>query len=242
MIAIRDLVKRFGSQSVLDGATLTVAKGEVAAVMGPSGCGKTTMLRCLNGLESFDSGQVELAGLALGPEIGGRAGRQRLAQLRRRVGMVFQQFNLFGHMTVLENVIEAPMTVLGQSREEAISRAQPLLERVGLADKRSARPQNLSGGQQQRVAIARALAMQPEVMLFDEPTSALDPRMAAEVESVMGDLARDGQTMLIVTHFPQLVRRTAGTLHVMAQGRVVASGTPEEVLASPHGLWLEHST
>src|SRR5262249_26675716 len=179
LIQIRDLVKHHGSLCVLNGVSLSVKRGEVAAVIGPSGGGKSTLLRCINGLETFQSGEVSVDALSLKPGDGQAA--LTLRQLRRRVGMGFQQFNLFPHMTVLDNVLSGPRFVLGQSRSQAEPEARRLLERVGLGDKLDARPEQLSGGQQQRVAIARALAVQPEVILFDEPTSALDPRIAGAV-------------------------------------------------------------
>jgi ABC-type polar amino acid transport system ATPase subunit len=233
MIEVQSLIKRFGPLTVLSGVSVTVQRGEVAVVMGPSGGGKSTLLRCLNGLEAFQDGRLEVAGVRLEPGIPASAARNVIGQLRRRVGMVFQQFQLFPHRTVLENVIEAPIIVLKRPREEAVIEARALLDRVGLKEKCDARPESLSGGQQQRVAIARALAMRPEVILFDEPTSALDPRMAGEVEAVMADLAKSGQTMLIATHAAGLARRTAHTLHIMAGGLVIESGPPEQVLDAP---------
>ena len=229
----RHVEKRFGADKVLEGICLTVRQGEVATIIGPSGSGKTTFLRCLNGLEEFESGSVMLAGVELSAGLNRADRRERLAQVRRRVGMVFQQFNLFPHRTALDNVIEAPMHVLGVSRTQAVDAAKILLDRVGLADKLHHTPDMLSGGQQQRVAIARALAMNPEVMLFDESTSALDPRMAAEVESVVVDLAASGQTMIVVTHSLRLARRAAGTLHVFDRGRVLESGPSAEVFSAP---------
>ncbi len=232
-LVVDALVKRYADQHVLNDITLRVERGEVCAVVGPSGGGKTTFLRCLNGLENFDGGRIQLAGVELRPELS-RADRKRtLAHIRRHVGMVFQQFNLFPHRTALGNVIEAPMHVLGISRSQATAEATALLARVGLADKLAHMPDMLSGGQQQRVAIARALAMKPEVLLFDEPTSALDPRMAGEVESVIADLAASGQTMIVVTHSMRLARRAAHTLHVFEAGRVLESGPPEQVFDSP---------
>jgi polar amino acid transport system ATP-binding protein len=229
----RDVEKRFGADLVLTGVSLSVRRGEVATIVGPSGSGKTTFLRCLNGLEEFQSGTVTLAGVELTADLERAQRRDRLSQVRRRVGMVFQQFNLFPHRTALGNIIEAPVHVLGMSRARAIDEAKVLLDRVGLADKLHHTPEMLSGGQQQRVAIARALAMKPEVMLFDEPTSALDPQMASEVESVVVDLAASGQTMIVVTHSMRLARRAAGTLHVFDRGRVVESGPTEQVFGSP---------
>ncbi|HEX3727844.1 MAG TPA: amino acid ABC transporter ATP-binding protein [Pirellulales bacterium] len=229
VLSVAGLVKRFAGQTVLAGIDLQVEPSEVAVVLGPSGCGKTTFLRCLNGLEDFDEGQIELAGIKLSAEISARRRQPLLGELRKRAGMVFQQFNLFPHRTVLGNVIEAPVHVLGLSVSEAIGQAKILLAQVGLDDKLNDMPDTLSGGQQQRVAIARALAMRPQVMLFDEPTSALDPRMAAEVEGVIIDLAAAGQTMIVVTHSLRLARRAASTLHVFDAGRVVESGPPEQI-------------
>lgn len=232
MIVIRGLVKQHGSLRVLDGVTLAVERGEVAVVIGPSGGGKSTLLRCINGLERFQEGAVQVDQIALLPGTAIRKGRE-LRELRRRVGMVFQSFNLFPHLSVLENVLCGPLHVLGQSRAEAEPAARQLLERVGLSDKLQARPEQLSGGQQQRVAIARALAVRPEAILFDEPTSALDPRMAAEVLSVIGDLARSGQTMLVVTHAMNFARKVARTVHVMSDGRIVESGPAEAIFEAP---------
>ncbi len=233
MIETIDLHKRHGKLEVLRGISLTVAEGEVAVIVGPSGGGKSTFLRCLNGLEPFHAGEVRIGENRLGP---GEQSRQTLARLklvRREVGMVFQQFNLFPHLTVLQNVIEAPRRVLGLSRDEAISRAKALLDRVGLADKINERPERLSGGQQQRVAIARALAMQPRAILFDEPTSALDPRMTAEVLAVLADLAKSGQTMIVVTHAMSFARRAAHTVYVFEEGRVLESGPPQQIFENP---------
>jgi polar amino acid transport system ATP-binding protein len=233
VVATRSLVKRFAETVILDGVSLAVARGEVCAVVGPSGGGKTTFLRCLNGLEDFQAGEADVAGCSLRADMPIRERQQMLAQVRRRVGMVFQQFNLFPHRTALANVIEAPMHVLGLSRQQATDEAVSLLARVGLGDKLDHMPDMLSGGQQQRVAIARALAMKPEVLLFDEPTSALDPRMAAEVEAVIAEVAASGQTMIVVTHSLRLARRTAQTVHVFEGGRVLESGPAEEVFANP---------
>ncbi|HEV3137418.1 MAG TPA: amino acid ABC transporter ATP-binding protein [Pirellulales bacterium] len=232
-LAVRSLVKRFADHEVLAGISLCVRRSEVCVVVGPSGGGKTTFLRCLNGLENFQAGEIELAEVTLRPGLAPRERIPLVQQVRRRVGLVFQQFNLFPHRTVLGNVIEAPMHVLGHSRAQAVDDARGLLARVGLEDKLHAMPETLSGGQQQRVAIARAMAMKPDVMLFDEPTSALDPRMAAEVESVIVDLAAAGQTMIVVTHSLRLARRTAHTLHVFENGRVLESGPPDQIFDSP---------
>lgn len=233
MINVTDLHKRHGSLHVLRGITLSISEGEVAAVIGPSGGGKSTFLRCLNGLETFDSGQITIGEHRLVPGAQVGSSKQVLQAVRRTVGMVFQQFNLFPHKTVLENVIEAPIQVLGIGRNEAIQRAKELLTRVGLGEKVDARPDRLSGGQQQRVAIARTLAMEPRVILFDEPTSALDPRMTGEVLNVMRDLAEQGQTMIVVTHAMNFAKKVANRVHVFADGKVLESGTPEQIFSSP---------
>jgi polar amino acid transport system ATP-binding protein len=232
MIEINELHKRFGGSHVLRGVSLTVRRGEVSVLLGPSGGGKSTLLRTINGLESFDEGSIRMDDLLLGPQQSPQRD-EILAKMRRRVGMVFQQFNLFPHRSVVENIIEAPRYVLGRPRQEAVQQAHALLERVGLGDKADAMPATLSGGQQQRVAIARALAMQPEVMLFDEPTSALDPRMTAEVIRVIADLAAAGQTMMVVTHAMQFARHVAHTVHIMHEGRIAESGPPQQIFDDP---------
>jgi len=224
MIQVANLVKEYGTHRVLDGLSVTINRGEVTAVVGPSGSGKSTFIRCLNGLETFQGGSVTLDGLTLSPDA--KTPKATLLALRRKAGMVFQQFHLFPHMTALENVMAGPRYALGLSRPEAARIARPLLDKVGLGNKEAARPDQLSGGQQQRVAIARALAVNPAVILFDEPTSALDPQMAAEVTAVILDLAREGQTMVVVTHSPELTKR-AHTVHVLDRGRLVSSGPPE---------------
>jgi ABC-type polar amino acid transport system ATPase subunit len=229
VITISKLVKRHGELTVLDDVSLAVKRGEVAAIIGPSGGGKSTLLRCVNGLETFQSGEIAVEGTRLTASANGPA----LQQLRRKVGMVFQQFHLFPHLTVLENVMAGPRYVLRQTRAEAEPEACRLLERVGLKDKLQARPDQLSGGQQQRVAIARALAVKPEAILFDEPTSALDPRMANEVLAVITDLARHEQTMLVVTHAMGFARQVATTVHVMAEGRVAEAGPPGQIFDDP---------
>lgn len=233
MIETRDLHKSFGPLKVLRGVSLTVNEGEVAAIIGPSGGGKSTFLRCLNGLEVFDGGEVRVGQHSLAPGNLDRNARETVHAVRQQLGMVFQQFNLFPHLTVLGNVIEAPMRVQKLPREEAVARAKALLDRVGLAEKINVRPDKLSGGQQQRVAIARALAMQPKAMLFDEPTSSLDPRMTAEVLEVMADLAASGQTMIVVTHAMSFARRAAKTVHVFHEGTVAESGPPEQIFNAP---------
>lgn len=232
MIQLTDIHKRYGQTVILNGVSLTVQAGEVCVLLGPSGGGKSTLLRTINGLETFDSGTIEVAGYRLTGGVDPQR-EQNLAAIRRRVGMVFQQFNLFPHLTVLENVIEAPIYVLGSVRDQAITEARAFLDRVGLAAQCDRRPTSLSGGQQQRVAIARALAMHPQVILFDEPTSALDPQMTAEVTSVISDLAGSGQTMIIVTHAIGFARSTAHRVHVLSGGRIIESGTAEDVLEHP---------
>jgi len=233
MIAVDNLIKRYGDRTVLDGISLHVKRGEVAVVVGPSGGGKSTFLRCVNGLEDFQAGSVRVAELEVTPQLlPGERGR-RVALVRRCAGMVFQQFNLFPHRTVLENIIEAPLHVLHVPRDQAVAEAERLLQRVGLEAQRNQMPDTLSGGQQQRVAIARALAMKPEVILFDEPTSALDPRMAAEVEAVIAALAEAGQTMIVATHSMRLARRAGTTIHVFQDGRVLESGPPRQIFDAP---------
>lgn len=226
-LTIRGLHKSFGALEVLRGIDLDVAAGEVVAVIGSSGSGKSTMLRCINRLEHPTSGKVFLAGTEI------LAKKSSLVAMRRQIGMVFQHFNLFPHMGVLENVIEGPVTALRLPRAEARSLGLSLLEKVGLADKAAARPAQLSGGQQQRVAIARALAMKPRIMLFDEPTSALDPELTAEVLGVMKQLADEGMTMIVVSHEMSFVRRVADRVIVMDGGRIVEQGPPESVFSNP---------
>jgi polar amino acid transport system ATP-binding protein len=234
MIEVDGLVKSYGALELLRGVSLAVARGEVAAIIGPSGSGKSTLLRCLNGLEHFQSGSVTIDGLRVEAQ-SGPAGWERVQrQVCRRLGMVFQSFNLFPHRTALENVMEGPVYVLGLDRDRAEERARRLLDRVGMSDRLHAMPRQLSGGQQQRVAIARALAMEPQAILFDEPTSALDPRMTAEVLGVMTDLAGDGLTMLVVTHAMHFARRVAHTVHVFGDGRVIESGPPAQIFDDPH--------
>jgi ABC-type polar amino acid transport system ATPase subunit len=232
VIELRNIRKRYGDTEVLCGVSLRVERGDVCVLLGPSGGGKSTLLRTINGLETFDEGEIEVAGVRVGPQ--SDVDRDdALARVRRRVGMVFQQFNLFPHRSALENVTEAPIHVLHQPPEEARAEARRLLERVGLGDKCDARPAALSGGQQQRVAIARALAMRPEAILFDEPTSALDPRMTAEVVAVMSDLARAGQTMIVVTHGMEFARSVATQVHILHSGRIAESGPPEVIFERP---------
>ncbi|MBF5046023.1 amino acid ABC transporter ATP-binding protein [Aggregicoccus sp. 17bor-14] len=227
LVEVKDLHKRFGTLEVLQGLSLTVNAGEVVVLVGPSGCGKSTLLRCLNGLELPTSGSVTVGGLPVLPD------PKALQALRRRVGMVFQRFHLFPHLTALQNVMLAPVQVLGQSPKEAEAAGRELLERVHLGAKADAYPQQLSGGQQQRVAIARALAMRPELMLFDEPTSALDPELVGEVLEVMRELARDGMTMCVVTHEMAFAADVAHRVLFMDGGRVLEEGPPSQVLRAP---------
>jgi ABC-type polar amino acid transport system ATPase subunit len=219
LVAVR---KAFGDNVVLDGIDLTIDRGEVIVIAGPSGSGKSTMLRCINGLETIDDGDVRFDGQSVA-----RAGKA-LNRLRMEIGMVFQQFNLFAHKTVMENVTIAPIEVKGLKKEEARERGRKLLERVGIAEKADVYPADLSGGQQQRVAIARALAMEPKVMLFDEPTSALDPEMIREVLDVMRDLARDGMTMAVVTHEMGFAREVCDRIVFIDDGNIVEQAPPKE--------------
>jgi polar amino acid transport system ATP-binding protein len=237
MVEAVDVHKSFGRVEVLRGIDLTVQPGEVACVIGPSGSGKSTFLRCINHLERIDAGQMRVNGDLIGyREAGGKLYELReseVARQRREIGMVFQRFNLFPHMTAAENVMEAPRTVRREPRQAARKRAVQLLDRVGLIDKCDSYPAQLSGGQQQRVAIARALAMEPRLMLFDEPTSALDPELVGEVLDVMRGLARDGMTMVVVTHEMGFAREVGDSLVFMDEGRVVEAGDPREVLTNP---------
>ncbi|MFM9920387.1 amino acid ABC transporter ATP-binding protein [Lacisediminihabitans sp. H27-G8] len=229
--------KSFGSNRVLKSISLTVGRGEVMCLVGPSGSGKSTFLRCINHLEQVDAGRLRVDGDLIGyREKGDKLHELKPAEAalqRRDIGMVFQRFNLFPHMTALENIIEAPMRVKRVARAAAVERAKVLLARVGLADKVDSYPAHLSGGQQQRVAIARALAMDPKLMLFDEPTSALDPELVGEVLEVMKNLAQEGMTMIVVTHEMGFAREVADSLVFMDGGVVVESGDPREVLSNP---------
>ncbi|KUO77943.1 MAG: polar amino acid ABC transporter ATP-binding protein [Desulfosporosinus sp. BRH_c37] len=227
MIDVNGLVKDFGRNRVIDGIDATVSAGEVVVLIGASGSGKSTFLRCLNGLEALTAGEILIDGVPLERKSGS------LKQIRRQVGMVFQQFNLFPHLTVLENIMEAPVHVLKQKKDDAIQVAQELLSKVGLSDKRGCFPATLSGGQCQRVAIARALAMHPKIMLFDEPTSALDPELVGEVLTVMKQLAEDGMTMVVVTHEMSFAREVADRVIFIDEGRIVEEGSPVHIFSRP---------
>lgn len=237
MVSADRVSKSFGSNEVLKGITLTVKRGEVLCLVGPSGSGKSTFLRCINHLEVVNAGRLAVDGVLVGYEERGdklyELRPREAARQRREIGMVFQKFNLFPHMTAVENIIEAPMRVRGIKRSAAVERAGELMARVGLAEKLDAYPAHLSGGQQQRVAIARALAMDPKLMLFDEPTSALDPELVGEVLDVMKSLAESGMTMIVVTHEMGFAREVADQLVFMDAGVVVESGDPDEVLSNP---------
>jgi polar amino acid transport system ATP-binding protein len=237
MVKAESVCKSFGRLDVLNGVSLEVKPGEVMCMLGPSGSGKSTFLRCINHLEKIDAGRLWVDGDLVGYRQEGdklyELRESEVARDRSEIGMVFQRFNLFPHMTALDNVIEAPTRVKGVPKAQAVEEARALLDRVGLADKVDTYPAQLSGGQQQRVAIARALAMQPKLMLFDEPTSALDPELVGDVLDAMRQLARDGMTMLVVTHEIGFAREAGDTLVFMDEGRIVETGPPREVLASP---------
>ena len=239
LIRIRGVHKFFGDLYVLRGIDLDIANGEVCVIMGPSGSGKSTLLRCLNQLETISAGEIFIDGELLGYRKDPSTGvlydltDKQIASQRSQIGMVFQRFNLFPHMTALENVMEGPIQVLGRPKEEVAREAQEYLELVGLGDRLNHYPSQLSGGQQQRVAIARALAMKPELMLFDEPTSALDPELVGEVLSVMQDLAKAGMTMVVVTHEVGFAREVADHVVFMDGGTIVEEGSPEDVIVNP---------
>jgi ABC-type polar amino acid transport system ATPase subunit len=237
MIRIHDLHKSFGNNHVLRGINLMVNAGEVVVILGPSGSGKSTLLRCINYLETFDKGEITIAGRPIGKRIINgeicEMPQNELNQLRQEVGMVFQSFNLFPHKSVLQNITMAPMSLRRMPREEAEKMAMELLRKVGLEGKASERPTRLSGGQKQRVAIARALAMKPKVMLFDEPTSALDPETVGEVLQVMRNLAQEGMTMVVVTHEMGFAREVADRVVVMDQGIIIEEGSPEKIFTNP---------
>ena len=235
LLEVQAVHKRFGKVEVLRGITMSVEAGEVGAILGPSGSGKSTLLRCINHLERIDSGDILFEGRSMQFEPGTRKplSEGKVAPMRARIGMVFQRFNLFPHLTALGNVMEAPVQVQGRPRDEARETARAVLTRVGLGTKLDAYPQQLSGGQQQRVAIARALAMKPQLMLFDEATSALDPELVGEVLAVMKDLAAEGMTMLAVTHEMDFAREAANRVVFMDEGVIQEEGDPREFFGSP---------
>ncbi|MBF8264801.1 MAG: Amino acid ABC transporter ATP-binding protein [Dehalococcoidia bacterium] len=236
MIKVRNLHKYYGDHHLFKGISLDVKKGEVVVLIGPSGSGKSSLLRCINGLENFQGGEIDVDGIALhsiSRPKPSSADMEAIRQVRLRVGMVFQQFNLFPHMTVLENIIEAPVKVLGVPRDKAVEDAISFLSRINMATKADASPENLSGGQQQRVAIARALAMKPEAMLFDEPTASLDPEMVGEVLSVIKDLVNEGMTTIISTHEMGFAREAADRVVVFSDGDIIETGAPEDIFTSP---------
>lgn len=227
MIRINGLNKHFGTLHVLKNINLEVSKRQVVVLIGPSGSGKSTLLRCINFLEIKDSGEIIIMGKSVEPQ------KDDLNKIRQNVGMVFQHFNLFPHKTALENIIEAPIYVKKIHRKEAVEKALHLLEKVGLSDKAGTYPAQLSGGQKQRVAIARALAMNPEIMLFDEPTSALDPELVGEVLQVMKELAREGMTMVVVTHEMGFAKEVSDSIVMMDEGRIIEEGTPTDLFQKP---------
>jgi glutamine transport system ATP-binding protein len=227
IVEFKNVVKRFGSSTVLDGVDLTIEKGEVVVVVGPSGSGKSTFLRCINVLETIQGGDITVNGLSV------RGSGAQVRELRREAGMVFQQFNLFPQLTALENVMFGPVHTRGAGRGQAKKEALALLKKVGLAEKVDNYPGELSGGQQQRVAIARALAIRPQLMLFDEPTSALDPELRHEVLKVMQDVAEEGMTMVVVTHEMEFARKVGSRLLFIDQGKIAEDGNPAELLSNP---------
>jgi polar amino acid transport system ATP-binding protein len=238
MLAMDGIVKCYGTQPVLRNVSLSVRRGETVVIIGPSGSGKTTLLRCVNLLEDYEQGTVSVDGEPVGYTTDRAGKRQRLAErdiaaARERIGIVFQSYNLFPHLTVLENIVAAPVRVKGVPRPKAVVRARELLALVGLSDKESAYPARLSGGQQQRVAIARALAMDPKIMLFDEVTSALDPELVGEVLAAMQQLARDGMTMVVVTHEMSFARDVADRIVFMDGGVIVEEGSPQQIFSQP---------
>ncbi len=237
IVVAASVTKQFGPLKALNNVSLSVMPGAVQCIIGPSGSGKSTLLRCINQLEKIDAGAITVAGELIGYR---RVGNElhelsdaEIARQRLKTGMVFQRFNLFNHLTVLQNIIEGPLTVLKRPRREIVAEAMALLERVGLSEKRDSYPIELSGGQQQRIAIARALAMKPQVMLFDEPTSALDPELVGEVLNVMRDLAASGMTMIVVTHELGFAREVASDVVFMDKGEIVEQGPPQQVLVAP---------
>jgi ABC-type polar amino acid transport system ATPase subunit len=233
MIRVHGLHKYFGPLHVIRGVDLEVAPAEVVVIIGPSGGGKSTFLRCLNFLEEPSAGTIEIDSVEIRAREPAREQKRHIREIRQKAGMVFQQFNLFPHMTALGNIIEAPLTVKGLPREQAIAKGEELLEWVGLSEKRDEYPSRLSGGQQQRVAIARALAMEPKIMLFDEPTSALDPELIGEVVDVMERLANEGMTMVVVTHELHFARDVADRVILMSEGAWAEMGPPDELFTNP---------
>ena len=227
VVKVENLVKEYDGQRILDGIDLTLAQGEVVVVVGPSGCGKSTLLRCINALEPVQDGSISLHGKDI------RKGSKNITEMRQKIGMVFQQFNLFPHKTVKQNIMLAPVELKLMTKDEASKKADELLARVGLPDKANAYPDMLSGGQKQRIAIARSLAMNPDVMLFDEPTSALDPEMVGEVLELMKELAQSGMTMVVVTHEMGFAREVGNRVLFMADGKLLVDGTPTEIFDNP---------
>ena len=225
LLQVKNMVKEYGETRILDGVNLDIARGEVVVVVGPSGCGKSTLLRCINALEPIQGGQVLLEGEAVG--------RDHLEELRQKIGMVFQSYDLFPHLRVLDNITIAPIKVQKREKEEVQAEAKELLSRVGLGDKANSYPRQLSGGQKQRVATVRALCMHPEILLFDEVTAALDPEMVREVLDVMLDLAKQGRTMIIVTHEMQFAKAVADKIVFIDQGKILEEATPEEFFTNP---------
>ena len=225
LLQVKNLVKEYGETRILDGVNLDIAQGEVVVVVGPSGCGKSTLLRCINALEPIQGGQVFLEGEVVG--------KDHLEELRQKIGMVFQSYDLFPHLRVLDNITIAPIKVQKRKKEEVQAEAKELLSRVGLGDKANSYPRQLSGGQKQRVAIVRALCMHPEILLFDEVTAALDPEMVREVLDVMLDLAKQGRTMIIVTHEMQFAKAVADKIVFIDQGKILEEATPEEFFTNP---------
>ena len=225
LLQVKNLVREYGGTRILDGVNLDIAQGEVVVVVGPSGCGKSTLLRCINALEPIQGGQVLLEGKVVG--------KDHLEELRQKIGMVFQSYDLFPHLRVLDNITIAPTKVQKRKKEEVQAEAEELLSRVGLGDKANSYPRQLSGGQKQRVAIVRALCMHPEILLFDEVTAALDPEMVREVLDVMLDLAKQGRTMIIVTHEMQFAKAVADKIVFIDQGKILEEATPEEFFTNP---------
>ena len=236
MIQARNLYKSFGAHRVLDNVNFEVNKGEVIVIIGPSGSGKSTLLRCFNGLEEIESGVITIEGETFAHKENGKKDKihpKEKKDIARKLGMVFQHFNLFPHMTVIENVIEAPVTVSGLNKNDALAMGEALLEKVGLSDKKNSYPSRISGGQKQRVAIARALGMSPDIMLFDEPTSSLDPELVGEVQKVIIDLAREKMTMLIVTHEMRFAEEVADRIIFMDEGKIIADEKPDKIFNNP---------